>query len=31
MLLVAFAGQAAVKSAPPAVRLTYERAVNVAD
>jgi hypothetical protein len=31
VLLVAFAGQAAVKSAPPAVWLTYERAANVAD
>jgi len=30
-LLVAFTGQAAVKSAPPAVRLSYERAANVAD
>ena len=30
-LLAAFAGQAAVKSAPPAVRLSYERAANVAD
>jgi hypothetical protein len=28
---VAFTGQAAVKSAPPAVRLSYERAANVAD